>query len=200
MPLAGFAGFDEPYLFDRIFLDGTFIPQWPGLKADAAPSLFLLPTHGRTHIIQRPFAGSVKPKDYHALVFTVPTQAVDQASWYRLKRAKAKGGAFWFAPGIRQVDVFPATNGAPFRLSRPLATGIVTGITALTHPTIIFLDDEEDPSAATVSGQNVTANADGELAIEYSPAHRVVLTRFPETIEEHNKATATIVFEELLIP
>lgn len=197
-PEPGYAHFSEPYLLDEVYIDGAFTPQWPGMSAEPSPGLWAIPTAGRTHKLQRQYQGDDKPKMYHCLKWSVPVAALAQTTWEAFKRAWSRGGAFYFATGIRYPDLFPAVSGQSYKLSRPLALGIVPGVTELDFPTIVRLDGVVTPSAATVVGQAVTANATGEIEVYYTPVHRVIFTAFPETINEHNLATATLAFEEVL--
>jgi hypothetical protein len=199
MPFPGVAEFEEPYLLDEYYLDGAFIPARP-VQSDPAPGLFALPTHGGTHVMQRPYRGEAKPKSYHALRFSLEVRAVDGDSWKVMKRAKAKAAPFYFACGKRQTDTFPATSGSTYRLSRPLAAGIVPGVNEAGWPTIVLLNGVEDPSAASVSGQNVLANDTGTITVEYTPVHLVYFVSFPEAIDEHNALDASVELEEILIP
>lgn len=198
MPLLGIAEFNEPYLLDYVWIDGTWVHNVP-MQVEMAPGLFALPTHGGTHVMQRLYRGDLKPADYSALRFSMTIRAALQAAWYAVKTARAKGAPFYFAPGIRQVDYFAATTGSTYRLTRPLATGIVTGITSGTHPTVVRLNGSVDPSAATVTGQDVVAAATGAISVEYTPAHLVYFASFNESIGDHNLAELNVTLEEVLV-
>lgn len=199
MPLAGIAEFAEPYLLDRIYIDGTWVDHRPGYSQDLGPGCFPLPTHGGTHVFQRQYRGELKPKDKQVYQFRFPVRADGDAAWFALKKARAKCAPFYFTAGVRLVDTFPATSGNTYRLSRPLAVGIVPGIIAGDYPTIIELDGVEDPSAATVTGQNVVANDTGTITVIYTPVHLVYFSQFSETISEHNADDLDIVLDEILV-
>lgn len=199
MALAGWAGFTEPYLFDSIYLAGYTLPM-VAVSASHSPGVIPLPTHGGTHKIQRPYRGDDMPKDYDALQWTLSAiKAVDSAPWYAIKRAKASGSAVYFGAGVRQVDSFAATSGQSYKLTRPLASGIVPGVTSVTHPTVVLLDGAVSPGSASVSGQVVTAAATGLIEIEYTPVHLVVVTSYSESIPQHNEAVVSLQLEEVLV-
>ena len=197
MPSPGYALFDPLYLFDDLWFNGVFIPNI-GLSMEDAPGVIPLRTAGGTVILQRPFRGSLKPKNYDSKTFSFTVRATDEDAWYTLKEARATGGVFYFGSGVRQVDIFAATSGTTYRLSRPLASGIVTGITSVTHPTVVKLNGSVSPSSATVTGQNVLANATGTIAIIYTPVHPVCFSRSSEVINAFNAADAQIQLEECL--
>ncbi len=197
MPLLGIAEFTEPYLLDRAYFDGTWIEQVP-FSMEPAPGVWALPTEGGTDFLQRKFRGAEKPADYNKLRFNLTIRAGYQVMWQAVKRARSKARAFYFCSGVRWPDTFPATAGSEYRLSRDQAAGIVPDVSDLTHPAVIQLDGVDDPSAATIVGRDVTANASGELTIFYTPVHRVVIVSFPESITEHNSADLQVGLEEVL--
>ncbi len=186
-----------PYLLDEVWINGAYFLSSP-VKAEAAPGLFVLPTQGGTHIVQRQYRGALKPLDYSALKFSFSIDARDEGNWYLLKKAKALGAPFYFSYGIRQVDTFSATSGQTYRLSRPLASGIVPGIDDTSNPTIVELNGSVSPSSATVTGQNVVAAVTGTITVTYTPAHLVVFSTFPEDIAGTNHAVVAVTLEEVL--
>jgi len=115
-----------------------------------------------------------------------------------IRSAGAAGTVFYFSPLDRRTDRFDATSGETYKLTRPLARGIVPWVTSLTHPDKILLDGVEDPSAATVSGQNVVANATGEIEVHYTPAYRVIWKRMSDSIPAANGFVVSFEFEEFV--
>lgn len=202
MPLAGWAHWPDsggpPFMTDEMYLDGVMLP-WRQVDEDLAQSCWALPTQGATHQFQRQYRGETKPKDKSVLAFSFDFQVDHHATWAALDNAKAKCAPFYFTSGIRRTDIFPAVSGTVYRLTRPLAAGIVPGVTALTHPTIVMLDGAVDAGAATVSGQNVTANDTGTIAVEYTPVHLVYFTAFPLRVDAHNSAVRSVGLAEILV-
>lgn len=200
MPELGWAEFAQPYLFDQIYLNGSWVPQRPVLRQEPfEESCWALPTAAGTHIFQREFRGDDAPKDKRALRFSFDVQADTDLAWWALKEAKGTCAPFYFATGVRQTDTFAATSGSTYRLTSPIAAGIVPGVTTVTHPHVIKLDGVVDPSAATISGQTLTANATGTIIVQYTPVHWVRIAQFPEEIAQHNDAVIAVVLEELLV-
>jgi hypothetical protein len=198
--LGGPNNWPEPFRFDALYIAGTWVPMREVQSEPTDAGCWALPTQGGTHQFQRPYRGEDKPKDLRSLRHTFQVQADSDAAWYALKKAKAKCAPFYFGDGARQVDVFPATSGTVYRLTSPLAAGIVPGIAEDDYPTIVELDDVVDPSAADVAGQDVTANADGEIAIAYTPVHLVWFSQLSESLEANNAATLNIVLDSILRP
>jgi hypothetical protein len=202
MALAGWAHWPDdghpPFMVDEMYLNGTMLP-WHEVQEEPAPSCVASPTHGGTHQFWRPFRGALKPKDYSALAFSFDFQADDYATWAALDEAKATCAPFYFTAGLRKTDTFPATSGTVYRLSRPLASGIVPGVTSGTHPVVVKLNGVVDAGAATVAGQNATANDTGTISIEYTPVHLVYFTAFPLRVDAYNSAVRSVGLQETLI-
>jgi hypothetical protein len=194
----GIANFEDDYLLDEIWIDGNFIKN-VGLRMQGAAGVWALPTAAGTHIFQRPYRGDSKPKNFDAYRFSLTIRAVDEDSWYFIKRARAKAAPFYFASGIRVEDEFAATSGSSYRLSRPLASGVVTGVTSVTHPTVILLNGAVSPSSGSVSGQTLTASATGAITVIYTPVHAVWFAGWTEDAGTFNGADASIELEECLV-
>lgn len=198
MPLGGPNEWPVPYQFDRLYIGGTWADQRE-VQQVPGPGCWALPTCAGTHIFQRPYRGALKPKDLRALQFSFQVLADGDTAWYALRELKAKCAPFYFGSGIRQVDVFAATSGQTLRLTSPLAAGIVPGITEGDYPTIVKLDGEVTPSAATVSGQSAVAAATGEITVIYTPVHRVWFSSFPESVAANNDVALDITLDEILV-
>lgn len=202
MALAGWAYWPDeggpPFMTDEMYLNGVMLP-WRQVDEEPAPSCWALPTEGGTHLFQRQYRGAVKPKDKSVLAFSFEFQVDDHVTWAALDEAKAQCAPFYFTAGIRKTDIFPATSGTVYRLTRPLAAGIVPGVTSLTHPSIVKLNGVVDAGAATVSGQNVTANDTGTISVEYTPVHLVYFTAFPLRVDAHNSAVRSVGLAEILV-
>lgn len=194
----GPARFSPLYLLDYVWIGGTWVLSEPGIQIADAPSLILLPTHGRRHIVQRPFGGDLEPADYNAKEFTLRVTANGQAEWSALKNTKAAGEAFYFSCGTRQTDQLTLTSGETGRLSRPVAFGIITGLDAVDYATVVKLNGAVDTDAATVTGRNVVAADSGVFSVEYTPVHTVVITAWTENIIEHNRVEISMTLGEVL--
>lgn len=197
MPELGFAEFTDPFIFDQMYLGGTWVPQRP-VHEEPAPGCWALPTLAGTHIFQRPYRGDTKPADYRKLSFSFVVDAERDAAWRAVHLLKARCAPFYFSTGIRRTDVFAATSGTVYDLTSPLAAGIVPGVTSVTHPTRVTLNGVDSPSSATVSGQTATANDTGEIGVEYTSVHLVYFSQFALVVNEHNAASLAITLEEIL--
>ncbi len=174
---SGFNEWEPPRLLDRPWLDGvffqSFLPQ-PTKIDPREESLFLIRTHAGTDIQASPFAGSASPLLKDPKKFTISYNPVDSSDDDDLIRSvRAKGSAVQFCCGWRCKDTFQATSGSVYLLSRPLASSAVPGIDETGYPTVVKLNGVVTPSAATVVGQTVTANATGLIEITYTPVHLV---------------------------
>lgn len=197
MSEAGYAGFTDPYLFDQVWINGSWVDQFP-VQIDRGAGVWALPTQGGTDIVQRPYRGSLKPALGTKWTFTLTVRALNETAWYAIREAEAAGTSFYFGTGVRRTATFAATAGSTYRLPSPLASGIVTGVTSVTHPTIVKLNGSVNAGAATVTGQNVAAVNTGTITVHYTPVHLVIFTSYPESITEFNSADSAIVLEEVL--
>jgi hypothetical protein len=197
MPEPGYTDFSVPYILDEFYIAGGGTPPF-AITMEQSPGLFALPTHGRTHIVQRPYGGAEKPKAYTALRFSTTVRAISEEQWYALKRAKALGAPFDFSCGLRQVDTFQAVSGSVYRLTRALGVSVVPWISEMLYPTIVEYSGAVDPTAATVSGRDVTALKTGVISILYTAVHKVIFSAFPEEIQVLNGLDANISLEEIL--
>lgn len=183
----GYLLWDDRWLIDAPWLDNGTLPGGiTALAWEEADTLLALPTHGGTTILQNLDLGTAAPDTRVAFGFTVSRLGVTEAEYARVRRAKAKGRAFYWCPYVWAEEVFQIVNGSTYTLTRPVARGIVTGVTALTHPDTLELDGSSAPSAATVSGQTVTAADTGELVIRYLPVFRVIMPRLSNQVPEVN--------------
>ena len=77
------------------------------------------------------------------------------------------------------------------------ATGIVTGVTAVTHPSVILLAGAVSPGSGSVSGQTLSATATGQVGVEYTPVFRVV-PRIAQEFSEPNGLVVALDCEEVI--
>jgi len=198
MPLGGPNEWPAPFRFDRLYIAGTWVPMHE-VTAEMGPGCWALPTQGGTHEFQRQYRGEDKPKSKRALSFTFDVEADGDLAWDAIKEAHAECAPFYFGDGARWPDIFPATNGSTYRLTCPLAAGIVPGITEGDYPTVVKLDGIVDPGAAAVSGQSVVAAATGKLTVTYTPVHLVWFSALSERAVANNDASLSIVLDSILV-
>ncbi len=207
MPELGYAGFGSRILDIDPYLDGQLweknsVPEGMGWQSDHDDSIHIIPTAAGTDVLQKIYDDTTAadvPLRWH---FTMRVQCVDEDEYFRLHRALAKRQATYFVPGIWLEEVFSnVVNGSVRALTRPLAESIHPDVTSGTHPTLIFLNDAADPTAAVLSGdpiQTVTAANSGDLAIRYMPAFRVVGRALSELFDGFNDLTTTIALHEVI--
>jgi hypothetical protein len=169
-----------------------------GLTWDENEGVFLLPTHGKTTIVQRPYLGTGRPLELNAIEFKVPRLAIDEEDWFRIRRVKAKAAAAYFVPYVWTEEVFEVTTSGTYTLGRMPAWGIAPGVTIVTHPPRYFVGDVENPAAATVTGQVLTSAVTGTLAVRYMPAFKVCVGRLSHALKQVNDMQTQIALTEVL--
>lgn len=186
-----------------VYLGGKFYRDWPETGTaphTMAPSdgVFVLETLARTHIVQRPYRGSKAPLKGDKREFTQGFLVDREEDYINLEIAQADGEPVYFCAGWWVVDSFPATIGSTYTLTRPLASGVVAGVTAGTHPSRFYLNGVEDADAATVSGQTLTALKAGRIAVWYMPAFRVVIQGLNAAIDDVNNLRVSMALAEIV--
>ena len=195
----GYASWSKPYLFDHFYVDdGFLVTASLPIKVNPSTGVNLLVSRAGTATLQKPFRGSKAPDGYERLVFKISMKADSESDFYVFRRIKAKGAAVNFSPGMRMTDIFQATSGEVYTLSRPLASSVVPGVNETTHPTTILLDGVSTPSAATVVGQAVTANSTGEIEVQYTPLFKVAVLSTSEQIAAFNDYPLEVELSELI--
>lgn len=169
-----------------------------GLAWEESEGVFLLPTHGKTTIVQRPYIGSGRPLELEAIEFKVPRKAVDEEDWFLVRRVKGKAASAYFVPYVWTEEVFEVTSGTDCTLGRRPAWGIAPGVTSDTHPARYFLDDVEDPTAATITGQVLSPTVTGTLAVRYMPAFKVCVGALAHVVRGVNDLQTQIALTEVL--
>lgn len=208
MPDAGYRYWETLPLFDTggnlpgVYLNGRFYPVWleeesGGIQWAPEDGVILLPTHGPNNIVHVPYRGSKAPLVGDKTVFTAAMLADYQEDLEAIELARALGRPLVFCPGIWPTEAFPAVAGQDYLLSRPVAQGIVPGITTVTHPHRIRLDGVLDETAATIGGQTVTANASGELSVKYLAAFKVVV-QLAHSVPAGNQYELTVTLDEVI--
>lgn len=196
----GYLSWDDGFLQgEAAYLNGLRVPKLQSFEANPqAATLWGLRTHANTMIAQRLYHGPEAPRLRRGLDFTGTWNVWSKEFAETIRSAGAAGTVFYFCPLDRRTDRFDATSGETYKLTRPLARGIVSWVTALTHPDKILLDGSVDPTAATVSGQNVVANATGEIEVHYTPVYRVIGKRMSDSIPTANGYVLSFEFEEFV--
>jgi hypothetical protein len=185
----GYLEWNAEFLVGNPFFDqSALLRGYSALSWKESDVIFSLLTHAGTHILQKPYYGANRPLECPSFEFQASFEAGSETDYFLIRRAKRRGAAVYFCPYLWTEEVFDATSGEDYYLTRPLADGIVTGVTSTTHPLRIFLDDVEDNGSpsATVSGQTVTAGATGILAIRYMPVFKVVVSGLSDSLPAIN--------------
>lgn len=184
-----------------VWLDGRIYDSWVEVEAGGISwrdedGVVVLETHAGTHIVQVPYRGAAAPLVGNRKEFTTGLTADSLADYRHLEATRALGRPVYFCPGLWATDAFPASAGSSYTLTRPLAAGIVPGVSGVTHPVFVELDGVEDPSAADVAGQIVTANATGTLVVHYLAVFRVVILGFERSISDGNTLSIQLTLSE----
>lgn len=196
----GYLYWEAPFLRGNPYLGGYVLSKRfaEGLSWDESEGVFLLPTHGKTTIVQRPYIGTGRPLELDAIEFKVPHKAVAEEDWFLIRRVKAKAAAAYFVPYLWIEEVFEVEVDGTYTLGRMPAWGIAPGVTDLTHPARYFVGDTETPSAATVTGQVLTSAATGTLAVRYMPAFKVCVGALSHTLKQVNDLQTQVALTEVL--
>jgi hypothetical protein len=161
-------------LFDApIWLDGRTFSVHNGPESGVAwatpMTAYLVQALDGSHRVIRPHLGEGAPDGRAPVSFSMELMIASESDYRSLMRAEARAAAVWVCPLIRSIEVFQAVSGGSYRLSRPIAYGIVPGVNETEYETIVEIDGVENSSAATVSGRTVSALASGVLVIESTP-------------------------------
>jgi len=190
----------NPLVNDPVYLDGrAFDPlDGPsGISWSQTSGLIIVRTLAGTHVLLRPYYGTGAPTGRDALTFSMSFLIANEDDYRAVQLACAKAAAVNFCPFVRCLETFDATSGSSYSLSRPLATGIVTGVTTSTHPSVILLAGAVSPASGSVSGQTLTAAATGQIGVEYTPCFKVV-PRISQEFAEPNGLVVSLDCEEVI--
>lgn len=195
----GFNSWEDGFLQGDGYLNGLAIPKFRAYKRDPQEgTLFGLKTHANTMIAQRLYHGVEAPRLRQGFNFSGSWKLWSKEVAEAIREAVAIGEPFLFCPLDRATDVFDAVSGSSYKLTRPVARDTVGWITALTHPDLIKLDGVEDSGAATISGQDVTANDTGVITIHYTPIYEVIGKTVSHDIPANNEFNVSFLFEEFV--
>lgn len=186
---------------DTVYLDGLLVET--GLqgisKKPSSGTLFHMKSHANTSILQRLYFGPEAPQRRDGITFSLEFQVFADDLAEKIRSVAVRSSWFYFTPFDRQTDIFDAVSGEAYKLTRPLARSIVSGVTSVTHPDLVYLDDVLDGAAATVSGQTLTANSTGVIRIDYTPIYKVVLLGdIDERVGETNELLMSLTLEEVV--
>lgn len=187
----------------RCYFGGRTFDNWlevaGGLiEVNEGVGLVVVPTESGKDIIQQYYRGATQPEDPGKRVFSTGFIADSEDDYFHYRRVKGRNEAISFFPGVPpQVDLFAATNGETYMLSRLPALGSVPGVTEDDFPILIYLEGELDPSAADITGRTVTANATGELEVEYMPVYTVIISSLSERAEDSGTHVISMTLSEV---
>ena len=198
----GYLHWETPhYNPDTAYIDGFFVPTgMQGIsKKPQASTLFHLKGHANNSILQCLYFGPEAPQRRDGIDFTLNFQVFLDDLLAKIRSIGSRGSWFYFCPFDRAADTFDAVSGETYKLVRPIARGVVAGVTSTTHPEVIYLDGTVDPTAADVSGQNVTANSTGLITVDYTPVYKVVLLGdVTESVGEINEILVSMTLNEVV--
>ena len=163
-----------------------------------ANGLVVVPTFAGTHVLQRPYYGADAPEDRRRVQFSVGMLCDDYDDYRAFARAAASGAAVYWWPSIYTTEVFEIAAGSTYKLTRPVAWTLASGVSNVTHPLDLYLDGVSDSGAATVSGQTVTAVKTGTLEINYSPIFKVVVLDLAQEVLSPNQMRISATLEEVI--
>lgn len=188
------------FLYEKPWVGGAFTSKPMPTSITWTPRITqrLVEKHDGTHVRVGTYRGDKAPEQYSAYGFSFQWLHKYDEDWNRFEDLFAGGATFTFSIGIRAVDVFEATSGQTYTLSRPIAAGVVTGVTTSTHPHEIFLDGASDPTAASIATQTVTANDTGTIKIRYTPLFTVEFAAFSTVVANTNRMLSSVSLVEAI--
>lgn len=184
-----------PWLYDRYV---GYFEESSGLAWEEAEGVFVLPTHGRTHNVQRPYVGSDRALDVSAFTFSCQMTALNEEDFFAWEAAKKVGAPISFVPFLWTQEAFQATAGSSYQLARPVAWGIATGVTSGTHPATFTKDGVVDADCASITGQTLTAAETGLIIVRYLPAFKVAITSLKRNVNTVNDMVFSVSMVETI--
>lgn len=198
----GAAFFYPPFVppFDKPFFDGSYFvgKMSAPVSWEPANNVIILPTLAGGAIVQQLYTGAKGPSIHQAYPFQLQWIVGHQEDYERLLAAKAHGRPVSLFVGYTACDMFLAQSGSTYTLSRPIAVGVVTGLTDPPYSVRLLLDGVLTPSCATVSGQTVTAAATGEITVLYPPVHYVIVTTLKHKYTSVNNLQIDATLQEVI--
>lgn len=186
---------EYPWLYDRYT---QYFENGGGLSWDEAEGVFVLPTHGRTHNVQRPYVGSDRALEVAGMTFSAQLTALGEEDFFHWEKAKKLGQAVAFVPFLWTQEAFQATATSTYKLARPVAWGVATGVTSVTHPAVFTKDGVVDADCASITGQTLTASETGLIVVRYLPAFMVVITSLRRRLQDVNDMTFDVSLVETI--
>ena len=160
--------------------------------------LIVVPTFAGTHVLQRPYYGTDAPENRNRVSFSVSMLCDDYDDYRAFARSAASGAAVYWWPSIYTTEVFEITAAATYKLTRPVAWSLATGVSSVTHPLDMYLEGVADAASGSVSGQTFTAAKTGTLEISYSPIFRVVVLDLQQDVASPNEMRISCTLEEVV--
>lgn len=200
---------DQPYFDGRWY--NTLHESDPGSNSRTPTTgNFILDVHDGGTLLQVPYRGAKAPNAGMFQTFDMVFLADDEDDYAAYMLSKARCAPVLFIPGWWEMDVFSgAVAGQSYTLMRPTAAGAGPSATPDGMPLTaancirIYLNGvRDDPStyptgSAVVSGQNVLANASGEIAIYYMAAYWVAFNSASDDWKEVNDLLTTFELQEI---
>lgn len=202
--MSGVLEFDTQWMRAQPYLDGVaidfFDPEYSPTWQEDSGGAILLPTHAGTHRMQSIYLGESRALDFSPQTFNFGCLIATEEDAFRIERAKRRGRRVVFAPWIWVEEVFAATDGQTYTLTRPVAYGIDADVTAISYPVKAFLDDVSSDASITLAGgslpQTFTAEDTGEIAVRYPPAFRMRISSLQRVMKTVNGLVYTVSLEE----
>lgn len=198
----GYLGWTPELFFETPWLDGAFLSEAPeeGVNSGPAPiGVVTVPMLNGRDVTQRLIGGAKAPEALERQTWSM-SMAPSETDYARIQSARAKGYPVHFSLGGRVSDYYRGVVAGDERtLSRPLAAGVVSGVTSMTHPVELLWDGAVDAGAATVTGQTVTVvNAGpGDLEVRYTPVYLVRVEAVPWSVPQTGELVLDMVLTEV---
>ena len=197
----GFGDWEPVQSIQPAWLDGFLeatIPIPVSMREQESPAM-RLKTHAGTSILQVWMNGTEAPDAMVAHDFALSWPADSDVDYKRITEIRSGARIVYFSFGLRVVDTFTAVAGSSYKIARPRAFGIVTGVDETSHPSEVLLAGVATPSAITwIDGQSFTANNSGRIDIHYTAAHPVWIESVDRNLVAKNLMRVSCVLSECL--
>lgn len=175
---------------DSFYLNGKFfacLPEEdnPYGEQDVEGAVILVGLDG-SGIIQVPFRGDAAPLNLDRKSFSFGFLVDSEDDFIALQFAKAAGEPVPFCSGSWVTEMFPATAGQTYSLSRPSADSVLPSMPGVDLTPKIYLEGERSDGSASVVGSRVTALATGRIGVYYMPVYYVGFTSLSKTLQAYN--------------
>ena len=200
----------SPFVGEGFYFDGTIIDggSMVPLEMTRGSGAVSLNTMARTNVRQVFWLGGNQPVNMAPITATVEVTIAEEADFWVMREAADKGGVveIWFGWPMTDWWYAPGGDGTltEWHLSRPMAYGLVTGVTQVTYPPECWIDDVSqtiNTSGSASSGVVVLNSGSGfktfetiALAVDtytwiqlrYYPMLQVTIESMTEAYQQHN--------------